>query len=768
MRILTRYILREVLAHAALGAALFTFVLFMRDVGRILELVVRNSAPLSSVFEIFLLILPSTLTFTIPMGVLVGILIGLGRLAADSEVTAMRASGIGATAFILIVAIFAVSAWLLALLNTVVVAPRASAALAELEDRLKSSEAAYAVQPRVFYENIANHVLYVQDARAGEAAVWRGIFLADVSTPSSPKITLAEQGTAVTDGTERIRLHLRNGAQHETDPRRPKEYSITNFSVSDLPLLLPQRTAQPRENRLLAQMGTLELLQRGQQLNDRRGRAQEIEFYRRLALPTACLVLAMVGIPLGLAAHKGGKSTGFVLTIALVFLYYVVSLFGISLARQGKLPPALGAWLANLVFFAGGAILLWRVDHQPLERFWRSLVHRFRHKPPAAEAKVPTAPDRLAGRRRVFDLDFPQLLDTYVLRDFFAYFLLVLAGFLVLGVVFTFFEMWGDVLRNRVPVVTVAEFVVNFVPSLVYQMTPLAVLIAVLVTFALLERNSEIVAIKATGISIYRVAMPVLILAGVFSAGLFFFDHFYLPEANTRQDALWNQIKGKPAQTYLRPDRKWIFGQHSSIYYYEFFDPDRFQMGGVSVFLFDPSTFEITRRVYAARAEWDPKLAKWLFKQGWTRAFRGTAIEEYRTFDVATFEALDEPPTYFRKEVKQSSEMDFRELSAYIRDLEQSGFDAVRLRVQWHKKFAFPAITLVMAVLAVPFALSVGRRGALGGVAMALGIAVVYWATSGLLEAVGNVSQLPPFLAAWSPDLLFALVGGYLILRLPT
>ncbi|HXE90633.1 MAG TPA: LptF/LptG family permease [Terriglobales bacterium] len=764
MRILTRYILHEVLAHAALGAALFTFVLFMRDVGRILELVVRNSAPLPSIAEVFLLTLPSALSFTIPMGVLVGILIGLGRLAADSEVTAMRAGGIGATTFISIVAIFAVSAWLLASLNTAVVAPRASAALAELEDRLKTSEAAYAVQPRVFYENIPNHVLYVQDARAGDTAVWRGLFLADVSTPSAPKITLAAEGTAVTDGTERIRLHLRNGAQHETDPRRPQEYSITNFSVSDLPLLLPQRAPQPRENRLLAQMGTMELFQQAQQLEERRRRVWLIEFYRRFALPAACLVLAMVGIPLGLAAHKGGKSTGFVLTIILVFLYYVVSLFGVSLARQGTVSPALGAWLANLVFFAGGAVLLWRVDHQPLELVWRSLVHRFRPKPVAAEVRPAAAPSRW----RVFDLDFPQLLDTYVLRDFFAYFLLVLAGFLVLGVVFTFFEMWSDVLRNRVPVATVAEFVVNFVPSLVYQMTPLAVLIAVLVTFALLERNSEIVAIKATGISVYRVAMPVLIFAAALSAGLFFFDHFYLPEANTRQDALWNQIKGKPAQTYLRPDRKWIFGQHSSIYYYEFFDPDRFQMGGVSVFLFDPSTFEITRRVYAARAEWDPKLAKWLFKQGWTRAFRGAAIEEYRTFDVATFEALDEPPSYFRKEVKQSSEMDFRELSSYIRDLEQSGFDVVRLRVQWHKKFAFPAITFVMAVLAVPFALSVGRRGALGGVAMALAIAVVYWVTSGLLEAVGNVNQLPPFLAAWSPDLLFGLLGGYLILRLPT
>jgi len=129
---------------------------------------------------------------------------------------------------------------------------------------------------------------------------------------------------------------------------------------------------------------------------------------------------------------------------------------------------------------------------------------------------------------------------------------------------------------------------------------------------------------------------------------------------------------------------------------------------------------------------------------------------------------VSEPPTYFKKEVKQSSEMNYEELRRYIRDLQQSGFDVVRLRVQLQKKLAFPIITLVMAVLAIPFSLSAGRRGAIAGVAVAVGIAVVYWTVAGLFEAMGNINQLPPVLAAWSPDLIFALVGGYLVLKVPT
>src|SRR3974377_2185358 len=124
MRILTRYILGEVTSHALIGAGLFTFVLFTRDLGRILELVVRNSAPLPSVAQVFFLTFPVALTYTIPMGVLVGILIGLSRLAADSEITAMRASGIGVWTFLRIIACFVAVAWLLAIVNSIYLAPR--------------------------------------------------------------------------------------------------------------------------------------------------------------------------------------------------------------------------------------------------------------------------------------------------------------------------------------------------------------------------------------------------------------------------------------------------------------------------------------------------------------------------------------------------------------------------------------------------------------------------------------------------------------------
>ncbi|HXM67242.1 MAG TPA: LptF/LptG family permease [Candidatus Acidoferrum sp.] len=778
MRILTRYILREVTSHAVIGAAIFTFVLFTRDLGRILELVVRASAPLPSVGEIFLYTVPLALTYTIPMSVLVGILIGLSRLAADSEITAMRASGMGVWDFGRVLAIFVAAAWGLALLNGVYLAPWSLASLGRLEDQLKGSQVSFEVQPRVFYEGFPKIVLYVQDVHSAQgAALWKGVFLADISDAANPRITLAHEGILVAEGQDRLHLHLKDGSTHETDPKEADKYQISTFHETDIPIELPSSENKAEEQVPVRAIPTWALRERAASVDPVSARWYLIEFHSRFALPTACLVLAMVGIPLGLSSKKAGKSGGFVLTIVLVFVYYFVSLIGVSLAKQGRVSPAFGAWLANLVFFSAALFLLWQAERRPIALSAIKLPWKRDSALPATPTvherrlrrrETGTAFERASTRRRVFSATFPTLIDDYVLRDFFVYLGMIVSTFLVLLLVFTLFELLGDILRNQTPALVVAEYLLNVAPYLLYSVAPLIMLLAVLITFGLMNRSNEITAIKATGTSIYRIVTPVLLAAALLAAGLFFADQFYLPHTNKRQEALHNQIKGKPAQTYLRPDRRWIFGQHNDIYYYQFFDPDRDQFANLTIFQLDPASFAITQRIHAERAHWADSMNRWIYEQGWQRTLRGSAIAGYHTFDVSTFPEISEAPSYFKKEVKQYSEMNYEELRRYIRDLQQSGFDVVRLRVQLNKKLSYPLITLIMAVLAVPFSLSAAKKGAVTGVAVAVGIAVVYTVVSRLFEAMGDISQLPPALAAWSPDLIFALAGAYLILKIPT
>ena len=771
MRILTRYILREVTAHALIGVAIFTFVLFTRDLGRILELAVRASAPLPSVAEIFFFTIPVALTYTLPMSVLVGILIGLSRLAADSEITAMRASGMGVWSFLRVLSIFVLAAWAIALANGLYIAPRSQAALAHLEDRLKSSQVSFEVQPRVFYEGFPKIVLYVHDVRSAQgAAVWKDVFMADLTDASNPKITLAKEGIVVSEGPDRLHLHLTDGSAHETDPTKVDHYQISTFRQTDIPIELPSTENKTDESQPATIMDTWTLPQKASRVDPSSAQLYLIEFHRRFALPTACLVLALVGIPLGLSSKKSGKSGGFVLTILLVFTYYVISLIGVSLAKQGRVSPWFGAWLADLAFLALALFLLWQAERCPFEL----ASFRFSWNRAAASQQTINSRtrenvfERVSTRRRVFSASFPTLLDDYVLRDFFLYLGMILSTFLVLVLVFTLFELLGDILRNQVPFMVVAEYLLNVTPYLLYNVAPLVMLLAVLVTFGLMQRSNEITAIKATGVSIYRIVAPVIAAAAVLATGLFFADQLYLPHTNKRQEALHNQIKGKPPQTYLRPDRKWIFGQNNDIWYYQFFDPDKDTFGNVTVFQLDRPSFTITRRIHADRAHWADNLNKWVYEQGWDRTLNVSAILNYRPFDVATFADLGETPSYFKKEVKQYTEMNYEELRSYIHDLQQSGFDVVRLRVQLHKKLSYPLITLIMAVLAIPFSLSTGKKGAVTGVAVAVGIAVFYTVVSRLFEAMGDLSQLPPAMAAWSPDLIFVLVGGYLILKVPT
>ena len=774
MRIFTRYILGEVLSHTLLGIVLFTFVLFMPNLVQILELVVQNGASAESVFKLIAFTLPNALTVTIPMSVLVGVLLGLSRMAADSEVTAMRACGFGVFKFVRIVAIVGVLAWDLGLFNSLYLAPKATTAMLQMENSLRDSQATFQVQPRVFYEDFRNAVLYVQDVRNGNhAAVWSHVFLADLTDPRSTKITTAEQATVVGGGHHDLRVRLRDGEQHEMPPGNPGTYSISTFTQTDLPIQVnsaSQDTVRIGHSDVpLLAMSNRELLRHSRQAD---GRWYQIEMQKRLAYPTACLVLMLIGIPLGLSSRRGGKSMGFVLTIFLVFIYYFLSSTGMALAKQGRLPVVLGVWGANVLFALAGLLLLRQMARGAvrfptfqLPEKWRK---RFgRKNDPGLDNVFVSLP-----RRKLYE-GFPLILDDYVLRSFLSSFLLVEISFVLLSLIFSLFELLGDIVHNHASLPLVGDYLLNLTPSMIYNITPLSVLIAVLVTIGVLNRSSELIAMKATGISLYRVIVPILLISCALSAMMFTFDEFYLPAANRKQESLRSEIKNKPPRTVLRPDHQWVFGEDkpgepAHIFYYEFFDSANNRFANLTVLEFQPNNFVLARRLFAADASWDSQQHDWIFHNGWERTFQGGAIASYQTFQRRIFPEIVEPPGYFEKEDLQSSEMTFGELARYIHDLSQSGFDTVPLRVQLNKKIAYPLVTFVMAILAVPFALSMGRRGSLAGIAIAIGVAIAYWVAAGLFEAMGNVNTLPAAMAAWSPDLLFCLVGGYLLLRTPT
>src|SRR5437667_1071071 len=692
MRILTRYILREIASHSLLGLLIFSFVIYIKHLGYVLELVVRHDLPLLKILSVFALPLPAILVLTIPMAVLVGTLIGLSRMAADGEVIAVRASGIGLAQFVLPVMLYALLGWGLAGWMSLSLAPAAGRELVHMQASLKASQIPYEIRPKVFVEQFPNKLLYLQDV-TGAHSRWRGVFIADNTQRDAPQVTLAASGTLTNNSRSRapsqsLTLHLERGATHETDPEHPEQYSVASFTETDIPIPFDQSSATGPERLTPSLMPLGALVELTRDPGQRRAALVELNY--RLALPMASLVLALVGIPLGLFHRKGGKAVGVILTILLVFVYYIMMAFGLSFAKQGRLKLALGLWGANVIVGVVGVLMLAvrrvRARMQFAQEWLEDAERRLRIIVKRRLRRAHLSPDHALLRPREPGNSIFQILDVYVIRDWLFYLAVMVLAFMGIYIIFDFFQLLGDMVRNHTGVVVVLNYYRFLIPQILFfPVVPLSVLVATLASFGLLARTNQITAIKAAGISLYRSSMPVLVAAALLSGGMFVLEDEYLPALNQRQDAYRNQIKGKPAQTYFRPDRQWIFGKSSRIYNYRFFDPDRDIFANLSVFEFDPARFQMTRRIYATRAFWEDHIHGWVLENGWVRDLEADRVQAYLPFSVATFKELTEEPPYFKKEVKTSEQMSVAELRRYIAELSQSGFDVVRLSVQFYR-----------------------------------------------------------------------------------
>jgi LPS export ABC transporter permease LptG/LPS export ABC transporter permease LptF len=781
MRILSRAIFREVFGAALLGTLLFTSVLFLQQLGssnsKLFEILVRGSAPPATVAYLFLLVIPPTLAFSLPVGTLVGVLIGLGRMSSDGEITAMRASGVSSRVIVGPVFVLALMMTIAAGVTTIWLTPLSIRELYRVANQVAAKQLTAAIQPRVFEEQFTdtNTVLYVGDVKtsAGAVAIWHNVFLADLTPPAQrsgraqqlsdhPVITVAADALATPDAVNnRIQLSMTGVNIYAVEPEKEgaNGFDITAMASSQQLLAARRRSEEvPKAQRTL---GTEDLAAKAP--TDLIAR---IELHRRFALPLACLLLAVIGIPLGVSSRKSGKSAAFVLTVFLALLYYMGLVSVINLAEQGRLPAGLAVWIPNVVFAVVGIILI-----AGLERPGDSdMLSRIKAMASDGWFRVRSLFSRSAKNMPLTDLPrlklMPGVIDTYVLSTFVFWFAALLASFVTMAHVFIFFELIGDVIANKIPMSRDATYHLFLTPKLIYDSAPMAVLVAVLVTFGLLAKNNEVTAMKACGVSLYRLSIPIVLASVVLSGALFAFDHYYIPEANRIQDGILSEIKGRPVQTFLHPERKWIKGEGSRIYYYKYLDPVDRLMAEVNVYDLDPKTYNLTRQISAASARWEPALKTWTFHNGWVKEFVGS--RNYGKFQAQIFPELTETPNYFLQEVKQVKQLNFAELESYIEGLEKAGLNTVPLKVQFHKKFSVPVFALIMALLAVPFAFMAGNRGAMAGVGVSFGIAIAYFAIGKLFEEIGNVNQLPAAMAAWSPDAVFALAGLYLFGRMRT
>ncbi len=358
MRRLDRYVFSEILGPFGLGVVAFTFILLIARILKLVELVINRGVPAVQTLKLFSLILPFFLEVTVPPAMLLAILIALGRLSADGEIVALRAAGTSLIQIARPVAVFALVAWTLTSVLSMYVRPWGNATTRRLLYEIAKTRAAAGLRPNVFNDDFENLVIYV-DTITSTSNTLEHVVIADTRSPEQASTLFAREGQLVPDEHRQILvLRLRHGSIH-TMGRDDGSYHKTDFAEYDVRLNLADlsgpalRTASPGEMTPAELWNVIARKRAG----GARAVGEELELHRKFSIPFACIVFAVVGVPLGVQPVRAVRSRGFALSLVLTFCYYVFLTGGETMATRELVPVPVALWVPNVLLGTLGVYL---------------------------------------------------------------------------------------------------------------------------------------------------------------------------------------------------------------------------------------------------------------------------------------------------------------------------------------------------------------------------------------------------------------------------
>ena len=782
LRILDRYVLREVIAPFLLALLVLTFALEIPPIINQGEELIAKGASWGIVVRVLATLIPQSLGITIPMALLVGILIALGRLSGDREIVALEACGVSLGRLLRPLLLLALLATAATTYIMIVALPAANQAFREITFKLIMTRAESEVKPRVFFDDFPNKVIYVRDVTPGVG--WSDVVVADNVAPDDPKLYLAKRGRLLLDQTKRtVQLVLEDGTSHSVKLQEPEKYQLVRFAQTVISI--DPDSVFPRAGPVKGdpEMTIAELKARMADLMSQNlyPHNQIMAWQKKYSIPAACLVFMLVALGMGVSNRRDGRMASFVLGIGVVFVYWMLMYFSEAIAKAEVLPrwfAWVAMWVPNVAVGLWGALLIVRKLRAPDRPLQFALPLLMRRRPAAdrvsASQASSSAQAQSVGRVVVvikiphFSLPRPSILDWYVLKQ--ALWTSALSGAALLGLFYiaTFIDLSDHLFKGRTTGFTIITYLWFASPQFIYYLVPLSVLMGALVTIGALTKNTELVVMKACGISLYRAAAPLLVLAVIGSAILLGLEERVLAYSNRRGDAISDVIRGRFPRTSSL-NRRWVAANNGSIYQYVYFDSGRNQLNGLSIYEFGKDPSVLAKRTYFSQVQFDgDREAKgrvqWQAGAGWERMFE----PKIRYASFASQPLVMEGPGYFGSERPDSEHMSYRQLRDHVASLRASGFNVVPYVVALHRKLAFPVVTLIMALIAVPFAVTTGKRGAMYGIGAGIVLAILYWTAISVFGAVGAGGLMAPGLAAWAPNIIFGCAAMYLLLTVRT
>lgn len=762
MRILDRYVLKEMAGPFAAGLTVYSFFFLINLLFQLAALVIQQGLSPASSGALLLLHLPNLLSYTLPVALLVGTIIAFGRLSADSEVIAMRAGGLRGIHFLRAPLLFgAVVLAVLLLFNLWLIPACRTAADAIQRESAQALNLVRLLKPAVFFDRLPGILVYAQgmDLKAGR---YERVFVFSREGNAVDVLTLADHARVVRspDGGS-LSFLLENGETVRFDRKKPDKVQVAAFDRQAL-TVVGTAARDKSERKGLFESGTLELLGRMQILEgrddpaSRRARcALGYEFHRRFATALAALVFVLLGVPLGTVNVRGGKGAGFSLSLLVVLVYWVLlSALG-DLANAGKLDPVVAAYLPDLLLLAAGVVLLVRRDRVAEPLWMRPLQLLFpRREVPAGGEERGRPPFRGI-----------KIVDRYLLRHMVRYGLLIGLSVLLLDWIIEIrglSEFLGDPGKASL----LLKYLLNQSASVFVLLLPLAVLLTVLVTFGVLERTNEVTALKASGISLHRLALPALVFAAAAALLSWGFQEAVVPAASRKALTLKDRLKNVPTRNLAAALDVWLLApDRGSFFHYNHYDAKKGSFQGFSVYTLQPGAFRLRGRTFLKRASFDgPTRLHYTAGWVWDREEKST----FRTLPEGTLDVGLESAYFVLPPQREGRFFSSAGLKRLVAQLEERGYPADQQRMDYYKKFTEALSPLVLLLAGLPFAFLGGRKGSLYGLAVALLLVIAFYTLSAVFTSVGVMAWLDPALAAWAPTVLFATAGGYLLLNLRT
>jgi LPS export ABC transporter permease LptG/LPS export ABC transporter permease LptF len=790
MKIIYRYIFKELLYLFFFGLIIFTFILLLERISYLIDLSFRQGVSFIITLKLLIFILPTFLIITIPISLLVASVVGFSRLSTDGEIVALKASGFSLYRLLIPGALLSLG---IAVVNTFLILyaqPWGNQAFKEALFQLMESQVNFNLKGGVFNDISGNLVIYVKEIPVGSSH-WKKVVISDIRDKSSSQIIIGEEGFLATGPhTPSPILTLKNGAIHKSFKDKSK-YELLNFATYQLSLgtYNDSFTQADKTNKKRSKEMTFaeikERLQRWKESKPKDLREKQYyyhiltEFHRKFSVPFSCFILGLLGIPLGIRNQRSGRSGGFAISIVVLTLYNMLSAMGEGLAEKGELHPLLGLWIPNLILTLVAFYLIFKVGQElpfsTLEKIvdqgkrWLSGEKWLAYWKKLSWRKPDKARDRFRGKSEVQKHTKPlfswrgiKILNLYIIREYIKILSLGLAIFVSIYFLIELIGRIEDMAKHGADFYYLFLYFFYKFPAIIYQVLPFAVLLSSILTITLLARTNELTAIKSCGISLYRLSLP-LIMLGLLLSGLSFLgNEILLPYTNQQaEEILRVKIKKRIPKGVFKNTKIWYRGEDNTIWHIKLLSPAGKLMRGVTLLRFDKDD-QLKERVDAERVEW--KNGRFIFSEGYTREFHADGSLYTIPFaqrEVYSTEQIDD----FRIVQKTPDQMGFRELYAFIKKLRTNGFDATEYTVDLYGKLSLSLACLIMVMLGIPFSLRSSRSGGLPlGTIFSIFLGFSYWLLSSIGISLGHTGQLPPLVAAWGTDALFLAAAVYLIL----